>query len=218
LTVCALTLRANVEHGVRGTKYCQRSAPAIVARSTQLGAVEHRSRKVDFAAASAGHGPPSLVKGVGGGTFGGPRPQQGRAVGVLWPRFVGSDGPTDSRPMKIAGIMAHSLALTSRTRAGCEPWCWSIAQVWGGLPCGPNDRGEAGMSGRSRLELTEVTWNPTTGCDRISAGCDHCYVLILARRLKAMGSAKYRDGDPRTSGPGFGVTTHESALTAPLPW
>lgn len=64
-----------------------------------------------------------------------------------------------------------------------------------------------------------VTWNPVTGCDRISAGCDHCYALTLAKRLKAMGAAKYQnDGDPRTSGPGFGVTTHADALTIPLGW
>jgi len=75
------------------------------------------------------------------------------------------------------------------------------------------------MSSRSRIEWTETTWNPTTGCDRITAGCDHCYALTLARRLKSMGSAKYQtDGDPRTSGPGFGVATHESALTAPYRW
>jgi protein gp37 len=75
------------------------------------------------------------------------------------------------------------------------------------------------MSGRSRIEWTEVTWNPTTGCDRISAGCDHCYALTLAKRLKGMGSAKYQnDGDPRTSGPGFGVSVHENTLTAPLRW
>lgn len=74
------------------------------------------------------------------------------------------------------------------------------------------------MVSRSRIEWTEVTWNPTTGCDRISTGCDHCYALTLAGRLKAMGSAKYQhDGDPRTSGPGFGVA-HESALAAPLRW
>jgi protein gp37 len=75
------------------------------------------------------------------------------------------------------------------------------------------------VSGRSRIEWTEVTWNPTTGCDRVSAGCDHCYALTLAKRLKGMGSAKYQnDGDPRTSGPGFGVTAHESTLAAPLRW
>jgi protein gp37 len=75
------------------------------------------------------------------------------------------------------------------------------------------------MSSRSRIEWTETTWNPTTGCDKISAGCDNCYALALAKRLKAMGSAKYQaDGDPRTSGPGFGVTVHEDVLTAPLRW
>ena len=42
------------------------------------------------------------------------------------------------------------------------------------------------------VEWTEVTWNPTTGCDRISAGCDHCYALTLAKRLKAMGQARYK--------------------------
>ncbi len=75
------------------------------------------------------------------------------------------------------------------------------------------------MSPRSAIEWTETTWNPTTGCDRVSAGCDHCYALTLAKRLKAMGSMKYQaDGDPRTSGPGFGVATHEDALDAPLHW
>jgi len=63
------------------------------------------------------------------------------------------------------------------------------------------------------------TWNPTTGCDRISLGCDNCYALTMAKRLKGMGSAKYQnDGDPRTSGPGFGLTVHEDVLTEPLRW
>jgi hypothetical protein len=67
------------------------------------------------------------------------------------------------------------------------------------------------------VQSTETTWNPTTGCDRISPGCDHCYALSLAKRLKAMGQAKYQtDGDPRTSGPGFGVTVHPEALLEPL--
>ncbi|CAM4486963.1 phage Gp37/Gp68 family protein [Nocardia ninae] len=69
------------------------------------------------------------------------------------------------------------------------------------------------------IEWTEVTWNPVTGCDQISAGCDNCYALAMARRLKAMGVAKYqRDGDPRTSGPGFGVTIHPAALDIPARW
>ena len=75
------------------------------------------------------------------------------------------------------------------------------------------------MSTASKIEWTETTWNPVTGCDRISAGCDRCYALALAKRLKAMGSAKYQaDGDPRTSGPGFGVIVHDNAMLEPLSW
>ncbi len=69
------------------------------------------------------------------------------------------------------------------------------------------------------IEWTNETWNPTTGCDRISPGCDNCYALTMAKRLKAMGQAKYQnDGDPRTSGPGFGLTVHPDALDAPTHW
>lgn len=75
------------------------------------------------------------------------------------------------------------------------------------------------MSHRSAIEWTEVTWNPTTGCDRTSPGCDHCYALTLANRLKAMGVDKYqRDGDPRTSGPGFALTLHDDVVNAPYGW
>jgi protein gp37 len=75
------------------------------------------------------------------------------------------------------------------------------------------------MADKSAIEWTEATWNPVTGCDRVSAGCDHCYALTLAARLKAMGQPKYqRDGDPRTSGPGFGVTMHPSELEIPRRW
>jgi len=75
------------------------------------------------------------------------------------------------------------------------------------------------MGDRSRIEWTEATWNPTTGCDRTSPGCDHCYALTLSKRLKAMGIPKYqRDGDPRTSGPGFGLTLHPDALDLPKRW
>jgi len=79
--------------------------------------------------------------------------------------------------------------------------------------------GASVVADHSGIEWTEATWNPTTGCDRISAGCDNCYALTLAGRLKAMGSAKYsKDGDPRTSGPGFALTVHEDALAIPLRW
>src|SRR5947207_15799405 len=71
----------------------------------------------------------------------------------------------------------------------------------------------------SRIEWTEATWNPTTGCDRTSPGCDNCYALTLDKRLKAMGVAKYQcDGDPRTSGSGFRLTLHPDSLDLPRHW
>ncbi|MFF1560683.1 DUF5131 family protein [Streptomyces sp. NPDC058279] len=80
--------------------------------------------------------------------------------------------------------------------------------------CSARTRGEV-MSDRSSIEWTEATWTPTTGCDRVSSGCDNC----LRKRLKAMGSAKYQnDGDPRTSGPGFGLTVHADAMRVPYGW
>ena len=75
------------------------------------------------------------------------------------------------------------------------------------------------MGDHSAIEWTEATWNPTTGCDKTSPGCDNCYALTLSKRLKAMGQAKYqRDGDPRTSGPGFGLTIHPDTLDIPRSW
>ncbi|MCL2470396.1 MAG: phage Gp37/Gp68 family protein [Propionibacteriaceae bacterium] len=72
---------------------------------------------------------------------------------------------------------------------------------------------------KTSISWTDITWNPVTGCDRISSGCDHCYALTMARRLKAMGMPQYQtDGDPRTSGPGFGVMIHPEALNAPKTW
>jgi len=72
---------------------------------------------------------------------------------------------------------------------------------------------------KTEIEWADEVWNPTTGCDTVSPGCDHCYARTMAKRLKGMGSAKYQtDGDPRTSGPGFGVAVHPDTLTAPLTW
>ena len=72
---------------------------------------------------------------------------------------------------------------------------------------------------QTSIEWATDVWNPTTGCDRVSAGCDNCYALTMAKRLKGMGQAKYqRDGDPRTSGPGFGLTVHDDVLGQPLRW
>ena len=62
----------------------------------------------------------------------------------------------------------------------------------------------------SKIEWTEKTWNCSTGCTRYSAGCIHCYAATMARRLKAMGQAKYADG--------FELTIHEDLLEQPLEW
>ena len=78
---------------------------------------------------------------------------------------------------------------------------------------------EVHVSDRSTIEWTEATWNPTTGCDQLSPGCDNCYALTLAKRLKAMGNQKYQgDGDPQSSGPGFALTVHTDELTLPHSW
>ncbi len=62
----------------------------------------------------------------------------------------------------------------------------------------------------SSIEWTELTWNPTTGCDKVSAGCKFCYAEVMSRRLKAMAVAKYRDG--------FAIRTHEEVLVIPYEW
>lgn len=75
------------------------------------------------------------------------------------------------------------------------------------------------MSDRSAIEWTDATWNPVTGCSQVSPGCDNCYALTLAARLKRMGNPRYQaDGDPLKSGPGFGVTLHEDLLDRPRKW
>ena len=63
---------------------------------------------------------------------------------------------------------------------------------------------------QSSIEWTEMTWNPTTGCDKVSAGCKFCYAEIMSRRLQAMGVEKYKDN--------FEVRIHEDALNIPYTW
>ena len=63
---------------------------------------------------------------------------------------------------------------------------------------------------QSSIEWTEMTWNPTTGCDKVSAGCKFCYAEVMTRRLQAMGIEKYKDG--------FKVRVHEDALDIPYTW
>ncbi|MBM3342986.1 MAG: phage Gp37/Gp68 family protein [Betaproteobacteria bacterium] len=66
------------------------------------------------------------------------------------------------------------------------------------------------MAGRSSIEWTEMTWNPVTGCVKISQGCKHCYAERMAKRLQAMGSSRYPDG--------FRPTLHEDLVERPLQW
>jgi len=64
------------------------------------------------------------------------------------------------------------------------------------------------MANKSRIEWTESTWNPVTGCTKVSAGCKHCYAETMAKRLKAMGTPGYDNG--------FKLALHPGRLTEPL--
>ncbi len=63
---------------------------------------------------------------------------------------------------------------------------------------------------KTTIEWTEHTWNPSTGCDKVSAGCKFCYAEIMSKRLEAMGQEKYKDA--------FQVRIHPNSLTAPYTW
>ena len=63
---------------------------------------------------------------------------------------------------------------------------------------------------QSSIEWTELTWNPTTGCTKISAGCKYCYAEVMAKRLQAMGLEKYKNG--------FSLATHADTLHTPYSW
>ena len=63
---------------------------------------------------------------------------------------------------------------------------------------------------KSKIEWTESTWNPVSGCSKISSGCANCYAERMAKRLKAMGQKRYRNG--------FEVTLHPEALDEPYSW
>ena len=63
---------------------------------------------------------------------------------------------------------------------------------------------------KSKIEWTESTWNPTTGCTKLSSGCQNCYAFNMARRLKAMGLEKYANG--------FDLTLHADELNEPYNW
>ena len=66
------------------------------------------------------------------------------------------------------------------------------------------------MSANSSIEWTETTWNPVSGCSKVSDGCLHCYAERMANRLQAMGNPNYKNG--------FEVTLHPHLVDAPLSW
>jgi protein gp37 len=66
------------------------------------------------------------------------------------------------------------------------------------------------MATKSSIEWTESTWNPLTGCTKVSPGCKHCYAERMAHRLKAMGQSNYRNS--------FELTLHPHALELPFKW
>lgn len=66
------------------------------------------------------------------------------------------------------------------------------------------------MAGKTKIEWTECSWNPITGCTKISDGCAHCYAATLTRRLVAMHNPRYKNG--------FNVTVHEDLIELPKKW
>jgi protein gp37 len=66
------------------------------------------------------------------------------------------------------------------------------------------------MGANSHIEWTEATWNPVTGCTKVSAGCKNCYAERLALRLQAMGNRRYKNG--------FHITLHEDVVDLPKSW
>ncbi|GAB4485161.1 MAG: phage Gp37/Gp68 family protein [Thermodesulfovibrionales bacterium] len=66
------------------------------------------------------------------------------------------------------------------------------------------------MATKTKIEWTEMTWNPVTGCKKISAGCMNCYAERMAKRLCHMGAARYKNG--------FKITIHEDLAELPLKW
>jgi len=66
------------------------------------------------------------------------------------------------------------------------------------------------MAQAAAIEWTDATWNPVTGCTKISQGCKHCYAQRMANRLHAMGNKRYRRN--------FEVTLHEDLIPLPLSW
>lgn len=66
------------------------------------------------------------------------------------------------------------------------------------------------MPRKTGIEWTELTWNPVTGCTKVSPGCKHCYAERMAKRIQAMGHPRYKNG--------FNLTLHDDLIKLPLTW
>ena len=66
------------------------------------------------------------------------------------------------------------------------------------------------MGEKTQISWTDATWNPVTGCSKLSEGCNNCYAEKVAKRLQSMGSKRYRNG--------FQITLHPDALEIPVKW
>ena len=64
---------------------------------------------------------------------------------------------------------------------------------------------------QSSIEWTELSWNPVTGCSKVSAGCKYCYAEVMSRRLQSMGLEKYKDGFKK-------LRVHPTTLSDPYEW
>src|ERR1700733_1608763 len=88
-------------------------------------------------------------------------------------------------------------------------WAWSRNQTEPACS-GVIEAGDHIMATNSPIEWTDATWNPVTGCDKISPGCKHCYAERMAKRLKAAGNPNY--------GNGFELTRQPHMLPRPVEW
>src|SRR5208337_3272635 len=100
--------------------------------------------------------------------------------------------------------MPSSITCTSLPRSLLRRVLWTTFST-----STENGRGSE-MAGNSHIEWTDATWNPVTGCTKISPACKHCYAERLAKRLQAMGQRNYVNG--------FRLTLQPHMLELPLKW
>ena len=150
-------------------------------------------------------------QGAGGG---GSAPAQLAAIRALRARQLrrAEPGTAPERALRPRAGRLHRrgrAALRAPARSHCPAreagggWCRSGSRIVWRIPFGdtaPPKLESTRMGDKSAIEWTDATWNPVTGCTKVSPGCKHCYAKRLAHRLRAMGNARYRNG--------FAVTLH----------